>query len=84
MGSITGDICSRRGKIMSMDSKGGQQILEAEAPLSEMFGYASSLRTLSSGRAVYSMHFEKYAKAPHDLTEKLLEEVRQAKEDRHK
>jgi len=84
MGSITGDICSRRGKIMAMEAKGNQQILTAEAPLSEMFGYASSLRTLSSGRALYSMHFEKYAKAPHDLTEKILEEVRQAKEDRHK
>jgi elongation factor G len=84
MGSITGDICSRRGKIMAMNAKGDQQILEAEAPLSEMFGYASSLRTLSSGRALYSMHFEKYAKAPHDLTEKLLEEVRLAKEARHK
>jgi len=84
MGNITGDICSRRGKIMGMEAKANQQILNAETPLSEMFGYASSLRTISSGRAVYSMHFEKYMKAPNDLTEKILEEVRQAKEARHK
>jgi elongation factor G len=84
MGNITGDICSRRGKIMGMEAKVNQQILIAETPLSEMFGYASSLRTISSGRAVYSMHFEKYIKAPNDLTEKILEEARQAKEARHK
>jgi len=84
MGNVTGDICSRRGKIMAMEAKGQAQVLIAEAPLSEMFGYASSLRTISSGRAVYSMHFEKYSKAPHDLTEKILEEVRRAKEERHK
>jgi len=84
MGSIVGDVCSRRGKVMAMDAKGNQQVVVAEAPLSEMFGYASALRTLSSGRATASMHFEKYTKAPNDLTEKVLEEARQAKEARDK
>ena len=82
MGNVTGDICSRRGKIMAMEAKATQQVVVAEAPLSEMFGYASALRTLTSGRAGYSMHFEKYAKAPNSLTEKVLEEARKAKEAR--
>lgn len=81
MGNVTGDICSRRGKIMGMEAKANQQVVVAEAPLSEMFGYASALRTLTSGRAGYSMHFEKYTKAPNSLTEKVLEEARKARED---
>jgi len=82
MGNVTGDICSRRGKIMAMEAKANQQVVVAEAPLSEMFGYASALRTLTSGRAGYSMHFEKYAKAPNSLTEKVLEEARKAREEK--
>ena len=82
IGNVVGDLCSRRGKVMGMEMKGNQQIVIAESPLSEMFGYASSLRNLTSGRATYSMHFEKYTKAPHDLTEKVLEEARQAKEEK--
>jgi len=81
MGSIVGDACSRRGKVMGMDTKGNQQVVSAEAPLSEMFGYASALRTLSSGRANYSMHFEKYTKAPDSLAEKVLDEVKKAKDE---
>jgi elongation factor G len=83
MGNVTGDICSRRGKIMAMEAKANQQVVVAEAPLSEMFGYASALRTLTSGRAGYSMHFEKYSKAPNSLTEKVLEEARKAREEKH-
>ncbi len=82
MGNVTGDVCSRRGKIMAMEAKANQQVVVAEAPLSEMFGYASALRTLTSGRAGYSMHFEKYAKAPNSLTEKVLEEARKAREEK--
>ena len=84
MGSVVGDVCSRRGKVISMDAKVNQQLVVAEAPLSEMFGYASALRTLSSGRANYSMHFEKYTKAPNNLTEKVLEEVAKQKEEAKK
>jgi len=80
MGNVVGDVCARRGKVMGMEAKGNQQVVVAEAPLSEMFGYASALRTLSSGRATYSMHFEKYTKAPLSLTEKVLEEIKAAKE----
>ena len=81
VGDIVGDICSRRGKILGMDSKGKQQIVNAEAPLAEMFGYATNLRSLSSGRATYSMHFEKYAEVPFAIAETILEEAKKKKEE---
>ena len=80
VGSIVGDICSRRGKVMGMDMKGKQQIVSADAPLADMFGYATALRSLSSGRAVYSMHFEKYTKVPFEIAEKILQENKEDKE----
>ncbi|MDP8261556.1 MAG: elongation factor G [Candidatus Kappaea frigidicola] len=76
VGDVVGDICSRRGKVFGMESKGKHQIVTAEAPLSEMFGYATALRSLTSGRATYSMHFEKYTQVPYELAEKLTEEAR--------
>jgi elongation factor G len=76
VGDVVGDICSRRGKVFGMEIKGKQQIVTAEAPLSEMFGYATALRSLTSGRATYSMHFEKYTQVPYELAEKLTEEAR--------
>jgi len=81
VGSIVGDICSRRGKVLGIERKGPQQIISAETPLSEMFGYATTLRSLSSGRATYSMHFEKYIEVPSALSEKIIEE-KQKKESR--
>lgn len=84
VGSIVGDICSRRGKIIGMDIKGNQQIISAEAPLADMFGYATAIRTLSSGRANYSMHFEKYMKVPFEIAEKIIEEAKAAKENKNK
>jgi elongation factor G len=80
VGDVVGDICSRRGKVLGMEIKGKQQIIAAEAPLSEMFGYATALRSLTSGRATYSMHFEKYTEVPYELAEKLTEEARLKKE----
>ncbi|MFH1868288.1 MAG: elongation factor G [Candidatus Omnitrophota bacterium] len=82
VGNIVGDVCSRRGKILGMEVKVKQQIVSAEVPLAEMFGYTTALRTLSSGRAVSSMHFEKYTKVPVDITEKVLEEVAAEKEQK--
>ncbi|KQC12184.1 MAG: elongation factor G [Desulfuromonas sp. SDB] len=64
VGTIVGNICSRRGKVNGIESKLNQQVINAEAPLSEMFGYATDLRSQSSGRAFYSMHFERYEAAP--------------------
>ena len=75
--NIVGYICSRRGKILGMDMKGNQKVIMAQAPLSEMFGYATNLRSLSSGRANCSMHFEKYVQVPREIAEKVIEEKQQ-------
>lgn len=83
VGGVVGDICSRRGKVMGIEAKPNQQIISAEAPLGEMFGYATALRSASSGRASYSMHFEKYIEVPFETTEKILEEKAKAKNAGH-
>ena len=74
MGSIVGHICSKRGKVLGMEARAGQQIISAEAPLSEMFGYVSTLRNLSQGRSSYSMHFERYVAVPGEIAKKIIEE----------
>jgi len=74
VGNIVGNICSRRGKVLGIEAKVNQQIICAEAPLAEMFGYATSLRSLSSGRATYTMHFEKYVEVPGAIADKILQE----------
>ena len=74
VGNIVGNICAHRGKVLGLERKGVQQIISAEVPLSEMFGYASTLRSLSSGRASYTMHFERYVEVPFDIAEKIIEE----------
>ena len=79
VGGVVGNICSRRGKVLSIEHKGKQQVISGEAPLSEMFGYATALRSLSSGRANYSMHFEKYAEVPFEVAEKIIEEKNKQK-----
>jgi elongation factor G len=64
MGSVVGDITSRRGRIQSMEARGNAQVITCKVPLSEMFGYATDLRSLSQGRANYSMQFSSYEQAP--------------------
>ncbi|KAA3603015.1 MAG: elongation factor G [Calditrichaeota bacterium] len=71
MGDLMGDLNSRRGKIISMESRKDAQIIKAEVPLSEMFGYATIIRTISSGRAVYSMQFDKYEPVPKSIAEEI-------------
>jgi elongation factor G len=78
--SIVGYICSRRGKILNMDTKGKQKIISAEAPLSEMFGYATNFRSLSSGRANASMSFNKYAQVPSEIAAKIVAEKNKEKD----
>jgi elongation factor G len=73
--AVIGYICSKRGKIMGMEMKGNQKIVSAEAPLSEMFGYATAFRSLTSGRANASMEFDKYVQVPAEVCAKILEEV---------
>ena len=64
LGEVLADLNGRRGRIKSMEGQGGTQVVEADAPLVEMFGYATSLRSLSQGRANHSMEFGRYEKAP--------------------
>ncbi len=78
--ACVGYICSRRGKILNMDAKGKQKIISAEVPLSEMFGYATAFRSLSSGRANATMEFSKYLQVPQEIIQKLIEEKQKQKE----
>ena len=71
MGSITGDISGRRGIIKGMDVGPAGKILRAEVPLGEMFGYATTSRSLSQGRATFTMEFVRYAIAPQSIIDAL-------------
>jgi len=71
-GDVVGDLNSRRGRILGMEVKGNVQFIEAEVPLAEMFGYATQLRSMSKGRATYSMIFECYREVPRSAQEQIL------------
>jgi elongation factor G len=72
MGEIIGDITSRRGRIQQMEARGHLQVITCRVPLSEMFGYATDLRSLSQGRANYSMQFAAYEQAPKNVSEEVV------------
>ena len=75
MGDVMGDLSSRRGVIQGMDDlPGGGKAIRCEVPLSEMFGYSTSLRSLTQGRATYVMEFDHYAEAPRNVAEAIIEE----------
>ena len=74
-GAVTGDLSSRRGHLEGQVSRGGSQIITAMVPLSNMFGYSTDLRSRTQGRATYSMHFEKYAEAPRNVSEEVVARV---------
>ncbi|HZG41994.1 MAG TPA: elongation factor G, partial [Longimicrobium sp.] len=76
MGDVIGDLSSRRGKIQGMDQRGEAQVINAMVPLSEMFGYSTSLRSMSQGRAVYSMQFAQYEEVPKSKAEEIVAKVR--------
>ena len=71
MGDVMGDVTSRRGKIGGMFRRSDAQVIAARVPLSEMFGYATALRSLTQGRAVYTMQFSRYEKLPKNLFDEL-------------
>ena len=75
MGDIVGDLNRRRGQVNSMDDRAGSKVVKAEVPLSEMFGYVTSLRTLSSGRATSTMEFSHYQETPSNISETVIAEV---------
>jgi elongation factor G len=72
MGDVMGDLAGRRGHIQSQEDRGGTQIIAARVPLSEMFGYATDLRSRTQGRATYSMHFDRYEPAPQNVSEEVV------------
>ena len=72
LGDVMGDVSSRRGKIDGMNPKDGIHVLDAFIPLSEMFGYATDLRSKTQGRATYSMQFDHYAQVPESVKEQVL------------
>lgn len=77
MGAATGSICQRRGRIETMEDKGPMKVIQGMVPLSEMFGYATALRSMSQGRASFTMQFEHYEAVPFFLTEQIIK-VRRA------
>jgi elongation factor G len=76
MGDVTGDLNRRRGMLEGMDSKAGAQVIKAKVPLSEMFGYVTQLRSLSSGRATSTMEFSHYSPAPNNIAEEVVAKVK--------
>jgi len=76
MGDIVGDLNRRRGQVNSMDDRAGSKVVKAEVPLSEMFGYVTSLRTLSSGRATSTMEFDHYAETPSNIAESVIASIK--------
>ena len=77
-GSVTGDLNRRRGIMKGMDTRGGAQVIKADVPLSELFGYVTDLRTITSGRASASLTFAHYSPVPKNLADKVIEEVKGA------
>ena len=74
MGDVMGDLSSRRGLISGQDQRGKAMIIKAKVPLSEMFGYSTQVRSMTQGRASYSMEFSAYEKVPNNVADKIIEE----------
>ncbi len=76
MGDVIGDLNSRRGKVQSMEKRGNAQVIKALVPLSEMFGYATDLRSKTQGRATYTMQFSHYEEVPKNIAEAIISKVK--------
>jgi len=72
MGDVIGDLSSRRGKVEGMEQRGSNQVIRAQVPLSDMFGYATDLRSRTQGRAVYSMQFNSYQEVPESIAREIV------------
>jgi elongation factor G len=75
LGDIMGDITSRRGRVEGMEARGGAQVVKAFVPLSEMFGYATTLRSATQGRGVFTMHFDHYEEVPKSVSEEIVKKA---------
>ena len=76
MGDVVGDLNSRRGRVGQMEARGNNQVVNAQVPLSEMFGYATDLRSRTQGRATYTMQFDSYQKTPSSVQEEIVTRIR--------
>ena len=76
MGDIVADLNKRRGQMAGMDDRLGAKVIKADVPLSEMFGYVTTLRTLSSGRATSTMEFSHYATTPRNIADEVIKKVK--------
>jgi elongation factor G len=75
MGAIVGDLNSRRGRIISMEARGTSQVIRANVPLGQMFGYATEMRSMTQGRATYTMQFARYEEVPTAIAEEIMAKV---------
>jgi elongation factor G len=76
MGDVIGDLSSRRGKIGGMMQRAEAQVIGASVPLAEMFGYSTTLRSMTQGRAVYTMQFSHYAEVPKAKSEEIISKIK--------
>jgi elongation factor G len=77
-GDVIGDLNSRRGKILGMNPRHGVQVIDAQVPLAQMFGYATDLRSRTQGRATYTMQFSHYAQAPRQVSDEVMQKAGRA------
>jgi elongation factor G len=75
MGDIMGDVTSRRGRVEGMTARGNAQVINAFVPLSEMFGYATTLRSRTQGRGTYTMTFDHYEQVPKSISEEIIKKA---------
>jgi elongation factor G len=78
MGDIMGDLNSRRGRVLGMDSKGKNQVIKAQVPMAEFLTYAPDLRSITGGRGIFFMEFSHYAEVPAQISQKIVEEIKKA------
>ena len=74
LGDVVGDLSSKRGQVEQMSERGNLKSVKAKVPLREMFGYVTNLRSMTEGRAMYTMEFDKYQNVPQNLVETIKEE----------
>jgi len=83
MGDVMGDISSKRGKILGMDSDGQFQVIKAHVPLAELYRYSSHLRSLTQGRGVHHRKFDHYEEVPKEVEQKVIDEYNKSREEGH-
>ncbi len=82
MGDILGDMNKRRGRILGMEAKNGKQVITSEVPMSEMFKYATDLRSMTQGRGSFTMEFARYEEVPAGNVPKIIEEAKKRAEEK--